>query len=198
MTKWLASWFQWTLIGLGLGCLGTVGYAALDAQHFEQAQAASFAHAGPAVADVTIRLAPGDTVGVLSMPRVGLSTAVVEGDDSRSLKRSAGHLPDTPWPWDAGNSAIAGHRDGRFRALRKVLVGDEIRLQTRRGELVYRVRALSIVDPGDLSVLRAGEHASLTLITCYPFNYLGNAPQRFIVHAERVTALPAEGGQRQQ
>ena len=188
MTRWLASWLPWTLIGLGLGCLGTVGYTTLDAQRFEQAQAGRFTQAIPDAMAGPIRVPPGETVGVLSMPRVGLSTAVVEGDDSRSLKRSAGHLPDTPWPWDAGNSAIAGHRDGRFRALRKVKVGDEIRLQTRRGELVYAVKELSIVEPDDLSVLGPREHASLTLITCYPFNYLGNAPQRFVVRAERVTA----------
>lgn len=189
MTRWLTTWFQWTLLGFGLGCLGAVGYATLEAQRFEHAQAASFAEAMPAATAATIRVRPGDTVGVLSMPRVGLSTAIVEGDDSRSLKKSAGHLPDTPWPWDAGNSAIAGHRDGRFRALRHVQVGDEIRLQTRRGELIYTVKGLSIVEPDDLSVLRPREPASLTLITCYPFNYLGDAPQRFIVHAERVTTL---------
>jgi len=189
MTKWLATWLQWTLLGFGLGCLGTVGYATLEAQRFEQAQTVRFAHAVPDATAGTIRVRPGDTVGVLSMPRVGLSTAVVEGDDAESLKKSAGHLPDTPWPWDAGNSAIAGHRDGRFRALRHVQVGDEIRLQTRRGELLYTVKELSIVEPDDLSVLRPREAASLTLITCYPFNYLGNAPQRFIVRAERVTAL---------
>lgn len=188
MTDGLVTWCQWTLIGLGLGCLGTVAYTTLDAQRFEQAQVASFASASRAPA-ATLHLEPGATLGVLSMPRLGLSTAVVEGDDSRSLKKSAGHLPDTPWPWDAGNSAIAGHRDGRFRALRDAKVGDEIRLQTRRGELVYTVKELSIVAPDDLSVLGPREPASLTLITCYPFNYFGNAPKRFIVRAERVNRL---------
>lgn len=104
---------------------------------------------------------------------------------------SAGHLPDTPWPWQPGNSAIAAHRDGRFRALRHIKVGDDVRLRTARGELRYRVRELSIVEPDDLSVLAPREKSSLTLITCYPFTYIGNAPKRFIVRAERLASAPA-------
>jgi LPXTG-site transpeptidase (sortase) family protein len=99
---------------------------------------------------------------------------------------SAAHLPDTPRPWEAGNSAIAAHRDGLFRPLRHIRRGDAIRLRTRRGDLDYRVDETKVVQPSDLSVLAPRRADSVTLITCYPFNFVGSAPQRFIVHAERV------------
>jgi sortase A len=153
-------------------------------------QAAAFAQSAGA-ADRTVPTPAGSLVGLLSVPRLGLSTAVVEGDDSKSLQLSAGHLPDTPWPWQPGNSAIAAHRDGRFRALRNIKVGDDVRLRTSRGELRYRVRELSVVEPDDLTVLAPREKSSLTLITCYPFTYIGNAPKRFIVRAERLASAPA-------
>jgi sortase A len=105
------------------------------------------------------------------------------------LKRAVGHLSDTPMPWDAGNSAFAGHRDGLFRPLKDVKVGDEIRFRTTRDEFRYRVTKTSIVMPDDLSVLAPqSDPATLTLITCYPFYYVGSAPKRFVVHAAREQA----------
>jgi sortase A len=187
---WLRTWLEWTLLGVGIGCVGTVGLVSLEAYRFERSQAAAFERSATEAPDRTVPTKPGSLVGLLSVPRLGLSTAVVEGDDSKSLKLSAGHLPDTPWPWQPGNSAIAAHRDGRFRALRKIKVGDEVRLRTSHGELRYQVRELSIVEPDDLSVLAQTEKPALTLITCYPFTYVGNAPQRFIVRAERLAAAP--------
>lgn len=191
MRAWLRTWLEWTLLGIGVGCLGTFGLVSLQAYRFEHAQAAAFARSATATPDRRVPVKPGSLVGLLSVPRLGLSTAVVEGDDSKSLKLSAGHLPDTPWPWQPGNSAIAAHRDGRFRALRKIKVGDEVNLRTSHGELRYLVRELSIVEPDDLSVLAPGAAPSLTLITCYPFTYIGNAPKRFIVRAERLASAPA-------
>ena len=132
----------------------------------------------------------GGPVGILSVPRLQLSTAVVEGDEDVVLDVSAGHLPDTPWPWESGNAAIAAHRDGLFRGLRHVKLGDAIELQTPHGELRYQVADIKIVLPTDVSVLEPGAHDSLTLITCYPFYYVGHAPKRFIVRAER-TAPPS-------
>ena len=132
----------------------------------------------------------GGPVGILSVPRLQLSTAVVEGDEDVVLDVSAGHLPDTPWPWETGNAAIAAHRDGLFRGLRHVKAGDAIELKTTHGDLQYRVTDIRIVLPTDVSVLDAGERDSLTLITCYPFYYVGHAPKRFIVRAER-TAPPS-------
>jgi LPXTG-site transpeptidase (sortase) family protein len=125
-------------------------------------------------------------IGVLSIPSVDMSVAIVEGHDDQALRIAAGHLPDTPLPWEKGNSAFAGHRDSFFAPLAQVRGGDEISLTTRRGILHYRVVVMTIVGPDDLSVLGTSNDADLTLITCYPFGYLGPAPQRFVVQAERI------------
>jgi sortase A len=126
-------------------------------------------------------------IGVLTIPSVNLSVAIVEGDDDQALRIAAGHLADTPLPWDEGNSAFAGHRDTFFNPLQDLRVGDEMSLATRHGTFRYRVVVVTIVAPDDLSVLGPTGNVSLTLITCYPFSYLGPAPQRFIVQADRVT-----------
>jgi LPXTG-site transpeptidase (sortase) family protein len=129
-----------------------------------------------------------NVLALLTIPRLGISTAVLSGDDQATLDLAAGHLPDTPKPWEAGNSAVAAHRDGLFRPLRKVRVGDEVRVQTEHGDFSYRVRETKIVSPDDLSVLAPQGGNTLTLITCYPFSFVGHAPKRFIVHADRVDA----------
>jgi sortase A len=110
----------------------------------------------------------------------------MSGDDAKTLSVAAGHLPDTPKPWEPGNSAIAAHRDRHFRPLKNIRVGDEVRMRTTRGDITYRVRNIKVVTPDDLSVLRPQAADTLTLITCYPFNYIGSAPKRYIVHAQRV------------
>ena len=92
---------------------------------------------------------------MLDVPRLQLSTPVIEGDDDGTLKRAVGHLPDTPMPWEEGNSALAGHRDGLFRPLKDVKVGDEIRFRTTREQFRYRVTKTSIVKPDDVSVLES-------------------------------------------
>lgn len=127
----------------------------------------------------------GGLIGALDIPRLGLSSVVVEGDDDGTLKVAVGHLPDTPMPWEEGNAALAGHRDTFFRALKDVRVGDEIALQTVHGTLRYRVSRTLVVDPGDLWVLDPSPASPLTLVTCFPFPYVDRAPQRFVVHAAR-------------
>lgn len=125
-------------------------------------------------------------LGQLAIPRLALSVPILEGDDDRTLQIASGHLPETPLPWDAGNAAIAGHRDTLFRPLKDVRVGDEIQLLTRHGAFRYRVRQLLIVDPDAVWILGPWDHVDLTLVTCYPFSYIGSAPQRFVVQAERI------------
>jgi sortase A len=126
-------------------------------------------------------------IGLLVIPRVGLSAAVLEGDDAATLEVAVGHLPDTALPWDGGNTALAAHRDTFFRPIEQVRIGDEMRLATRHGEFEYRVRRLAVVDPDDVWVLNPSAHVGLTLITCYPFRYVGPAPRRYIVQAERTS-----------
>jgi sortase A len=126
-------------------------------------------------------------IGRLEIPRIGLSVVVAEGDDENTLNVAVGHLPDTSLPWQEGNTAVAGHRDTFFRSLRRIQAGDEIRFVTRHGTFRYRVTRHTVVDPEALWVLDASPSTALTLITCYPFDYVGPAPRRFIVHAERMT-----------
>ena len=127
-----------------------------------------------------------DVMALLEIPRLKVSSAIVSGDDAEVLDVAIGHLADTPKPWEAGNSALAAHRDGLFRPLRNIRVGDELRVRSQRGDFVYRVRETKVVAPDDLSVLAETDTPSLTLITCYPFNFIGSAPKRFIVHADRI------------
>jgi sortase A len=127
----------------------------------------------------------GMPIGVLEVPRLGLSSVVLEGDDVAALLLGVGHLAETPMPWHDGNSVLAAHRDTFFRPLAGIRRNDIITFSTREAELEYVVTELRIVEPTDVGVLDPTPSATLTLITCYPFDYVGPAPSRFIVKAER-------------
>ena len=129
----------------------------------------------------------GSLIGVLEIPRLRVSVAVLEGDDDRALSVGAGHLPETPLPWDVGNVGVSGHRDTFFRPLRDMRVGDDIYFATDHGDFAYRVRTVMVVGPEDVWVLHRRDDVHLTLITCFPFDYVGPAPRRFVVQAERVS-----------
>jgi sortase A len=184
IARWLLRSFEYLLLGTALGCLGTFAYETVEAHRFQAEQTAAFERAAGTHA-APLRVRQGGLVGMLDVPRLKLSTPVIEGDDDRTLQRAVGHLPDTPLPWEKGNSAVAGHRDGLFRPLKDVKVGDEIRFRTTRDEYRYRVTRTAVVMPDDVSVLEQRSRSTLTLITCYPFYYVGAAPQRFVIHAER-------------
>lgn len=128
----------------------------------------------------------GQPIGVLEIPRLGLSTVVIEGDETAALLLGVGHLADTPLPWKNGNSVLAAHRDTFFRPLAGIKRYDRIRFTTDEGDLEYVVDATRIVSPTDIDVLKPTSTSRLTLITCYPFDYIGPAPMRFVVTAERV------------
>lgn len=137
--------------------------------------------------DVSKPLETGEIFGRVDIPRLELSAAIAEGDDEKTLGRAVGHLPDTPLPWHRrGNVALAAHRDGLFRPLEKIRLNDDVRIVTSRGEYHYRVTKTHVVDPDDVWVIAPTETPTITLITCYPFSFVGNAPRRFIVHAELV------------
>ena len=136
----------------------------------------------------------GSAVAALSIPRIQLSAVVLQGSDVRTLHRGPGHLENTALPGEAGNAVIAGHRDSFFRPLRNIRLGDDIFVDTVEGRFQYRVMSLRVVKPSDLSVLEPTDEATLTLITCYPFWVLGDAPDRFIVRAARVgNVMPTVG-----
>jgi len=125
-------------------------------------------------------------LAVLRIPKLRLEVAVLPGTDDATLDRGLGHIEDTPLPGADGNAGIAGHRDGFFRGLKDILPGDTIEIDTLGRKDTYRVERTWIVDPSDVSVLDPTPSASLTLVTCYPFYFVGSAPQRFIVRAVRV------------
>lgn len=122
-------------------------------------------------------------LGVLRIASVHLEAPVLEGTDDFTLNRAVGHIEGTAEPGQGGNVGIAGHRDGFFRVLKDVHRGDAIQLITTKQDISYVVDELLTVDPQDVSVLQPRSKASLTLVTCYPFYFVGSAPLRFIVHA---------------
>ena len=125
----------------------------------------------------------------IEIPKIGLSVMIADGIDDTTLRRAVGHVPGTAFPGQMGNAALAAHRDTFFRNLGSVAKGDEIIVNTHRGTFHYVVKSTEIVRPNAVRVLRATPSPELTLITCYPFYFIGPSPKRFIVHAA-LSSLP--------
>lgn len=142
----------------------------------------------PAVARRTPKIH--DRLGQLEIPAIHVSVAVVEGADTGGLRMGAAHIIGTGYPGDAANVGIAAHRDTYFRALRRIQRGDVIVLTTSAGNFRYEVDGTEIVMPKDVGVLQSAGRAEMTLVTCYPFYYVGHAPERFIVHARLLSSRP--------
>jgi sortase A len=178
-----------TIRGTAGTLLIVAGVTAVSWWSFVTARAAyvRWAHVRALPAEAVDAPRAGAPIGLLEIPRLGVTSIVVEGDDPASLRVAAGHLPDTPFPWESGNSAVAGHRDTDFARLEGIGPGDIVHFATADRRLDYVVRATQIVEPTDISVLAATDQPMLTLITCYPFRYIGPTPKRFVVHAERMT-----------
>jgi LPXTG-site transpeptidase (sortase) family protein len=128
----------------------------------------------------------GSMIGKILIPRLGITAIVDEGIDGKTLRLSVGHIPSTALPGQRGNVGIAGHRDTFFRPLRNIQRNDIITFTTLRGDYRYRVVSIKVVGPNDVAVLDSDGTEILTLVTCYPFYFVGSAPERFIVRAERV------------
>ena len=133
--------------------------------------------------EAAIPLRHGEMIGRLEIPRVNVSVIVLEGADSSVLDVAAGHIPGTALPGLSGNVGIAAHRDTFFRSLREIRLQDRLSFRTPAGIFQYAVESTEVVEPSDTEVLRQNAGEELTLVTCYPFNYIGDAPKRFIVHA---------------
>lgn len=136
------------------------------------------------------RLIPSAVIGRLEIPNLHLTAMVREGVDAGTLRRAVGHIPGTALPGGRGNVGLAGHRDTFFRALRNIQEGDAIELQTGNGSYRYAVESTRVVKPHDIHVLDSSTKEILTLVTCYPFYYLGSAPDRFVVRAALVAVSP--------
>src|SRR6201982_2132644 len=122
-------------------------------------------------------------LAILRITKLNLEAPVLEGTDDLTLNRGVGHIQGTGRPGEEGNIGIAGHRDGFFRVLKDIGPGDEIELVTANRKDVYKVNQIVLVRPSDVSVLEPRPGRSLTLVTCYPFYFIGSAPQRYIVQA---------------
>jgi sortase A len=130
-------------------------------------------------------------IAILRIPKIHVEVPVLDGTDDLSLNRGVGHVLGTSNPGENGNTAIAGHRDGFFRGLKDIALGDVVEITTLGRMETYIIDRIAVVDPGDVSVLEKHSHASLTLITCYPFYFVGSAPKRYIVQASAVDSAPS-------
>jgi len=185
--RWIV-WSRHLLLVVGTVALGYVGTTLLESRIYQTSAKQSLETQiqmikKPDSLQTKLPVKPGDVLGRLDIPRLGISVAILEGTSLRTLRLGAGHIDATPLPGEPGNSGIAGHRDTFFRELRNVRKTDEIQLQTVTGVLHYEVDWVKVVRPDDISVLAASSHSALTLVTCYPFYFIGSASDRFIVHA---------------
>jgi sortase A len=192
-------WTQRVLFAGGIAMLGYCGYVLLDGwmfqnrerRHLEQllqdrkSNSGATDPASPAGPVAVPAIAPKGLIGRIEIPRLGVSVIVMEGVDKITLRRAVGHIPSTALPGRPGNVGLAGHRDTYFRPLRNIQQGDVVTLTTLAGEYRYRVVSTKVVDPREVSVLNSDGNEILTLVTCYPFYFVGSAPSRFIVRAER-------------
>ena len=189
-------WLLWIAAAL---CLGTVFFSGMEAFHSHRQAFAmvsrrepkSEIHASAArdTAKPDTRHA-GDVIGRLEIPILDLSVPVTAGIETSSLLRGVGHIEGTAYPGGLGTLGLAGHRDTYFRPLRRIQNGMDIRVSDDSGTYHYEVDSTEIVMPEQVDVLAIRSRPELTLVTCYPFDYIGAAPKRFIVHAHLVSASP--------
>jgi sortase A len=180
--------------------LGYCGWALTDTWLFQQRASRQFErlldqrHTDSAAVTVPTSLqgppaAVAGLIGRIEISHLGLSAIVMEGDSGRTLRRAVGHIPGTSLPGQIGNMVLTGHRDTFFRPLRNIRENDIILVTTLQGEYLYRVLSTRIVAPDNVAVLNGGHGEILTLVTCYPFYFVGAAPDRFIVRAERLHSI---------
>jgi sortase A len=180
-------WFAYFFLLAGITALGYTGYVFAAAHVYQETASIEFDLPRPPRAPGIRRVVrTGSVIGRIQIPRLGLSVMLVQGDSPSLLRRAVGHLPETALPGEAGNVAIAGHRDTFFRPLRQIHEGDVITIETADGRFQYEVESARVVAPTDVSVLQPARSPELTLITCYPFWYVGPAPDRFIVRARQI------------
>ncbi|MGH9678557.1 MAG: class D sortase [Candidatus Acidiferrales bacterium] len=197
-------WSARILLLIGVILLTWCAYVWTDARVYETLEserletvAASRALNPPPVPDAGVVKSPhakptiGSVLGRIDIPRIGVSVMVLEGDNARIFRRAAGHVEGTSEPGEPGNAAIAAHRDTFFRPLRNIRENDIIRFTGETQSYSYRVESVEVVGPEDMQILADAPQPTLTLITCYPFYYVGPAPKRFVVRAQQIPSNPA-------
>ena len=195
-------WAQRAFFAGGVLLLGYCGYALADTWVFQRRESAELdrqlreqrvgSEAAPQPQlSASPRRAPAAAVdgliGRIEIPRLLLSAVVVEGIGRTALRRAVGHLPGTALPGNTGNVVVAGHRDTFFRGLKDLKTKDEIQFSTLHGDFTYVVESLTVVEPDNVGSLAQSEDNVLTMVTCYPFFYIGAAPKRFVVRARQVS-----------
>jgi sortase A len=194
-------WGQRALFAVGILLMGYCAFVLADAGLFQKRAArdldrllrdrrATSQATAPPVSVTLPKAAPvaeGSLIGRIEIPRLALSVMVVEGDGKISLQRAVGHIPGTALPGEDGNVGLAGHRDTFFLPLKDLKINDEIQISTPAGNFKYQVVSLRIVDPENVGVLGPSDENLLTLVTCYPFYFIGAAPKRWIVRARQVS-----------
>ncbi len=188
---------QTILLLTAAACLSYYGWSVLDSRirqahesrTFDRAREAPHAAVAPASPHRSTppEAQPVSAIGRISVPRLHLRAMIEEGDDDATLRHAVGHIPGTALPGSAGNVAVAAHRDTFFRGLGELQRNDEIDVDTLHGSFRYRVDQITVVDPSNTSVLAPTVGKTLTLITCFPFHYIGPAPRRFIVQATQIS-----------
>jgi sortase A len=133
-----------------------------------------------------IRPSDGDTIGTLAFPKLEQKLSIIQGADPEELKAGVGHFAQSVLPGENNNSVLSGHRDTVFRQLGKLKAGDMIIVETSAGQFTYVIKDTRIVHKDDKTVIVPTDHAVLTVTTCYPFNYIGDAPDRYIVTSDLV------------
>ena len=185
-------WGQRALFCCAVLFLGYCGYALADAWIFQRVENRDLDRLLREKRAAVVNAAPaaptGGLVGRISIPRLLLSAVVVEGVGKTTLRRGVGHIPGTALPGQTGNVGLAGHRDTLFRPLKDLKLKDEIRFSTVDGDYTYVVESLRVVEPDNVAVLAPSSDNMLTLVTCYPFFFIGAAPKRFVVRARQAPA----------
>ena len=184
-------WAQRVLFACAVLLLGYSGFVVLDSWAFQRRESMDLDRllSDRRVGSQGARAVSMDgLIGRMVIPSLGFSAVVIEGVGRTALRRGVGHIPGTALPGDAGNVGLSGHRDTFFRPLKDLKIKDEIQFSTINGDFTYQVESLKVVAPGDVGVLAPSHENVLTLVTCYPFFYIGSAPKRFVVRARQMSA----------
>jgi len=197
--KRIVAWSQRLLFAFGCSALGYCAFAVAASSYYQLTARQQFrdsAQKADVLSSTTrkgprfrspLRVASGMAfLGRVDIPRLELSAMVVEGASSRVLRLAVGHVPGTALPWQSGNVALVAHRDTFFRHLGELKPGDIVRMTVPGARYSYRVTFTDVVTPDQTWVLEPSSGESLTLITCYPFHFIGLAPRRFVVRARRL------------
>lgn len=195
-----------SLIALGLGSTGFALFGIVTQSDYAANSTNAIEHTIPADSGETSKLAPsynkvqvkpdpalypsnpkeGDKIGILKMPALKLNLSIYEGTSAKTLKKGVGHFSDSVFPGVEDNAVLSGHRDTVFRQIGKLKKGNLLIIENASGSFTYEIKGTKIVHADDRTVIVPKDHGVLTLTTCYPFNFIGKAPDRYIISADLI------------